>query len=63
MRQSILIIFAGILPVTAFACAAGPDDIPGVRNTEEKDAKIEICECGERYGTIRARVVRYKCGE
>jgi len=40
--------------ILALSCAAtsfasGPDDILGVWNNEEKDAKIEIFKCGERY--------------
>jgi len=39
-------LFIGSVAVSA---AAGPDDILGVWNNEEKDAKIEIVPCGDRY--------------
>ncbi len=44
-------LFAAFLClVLASACyAAGGDDILGVWNNEEKDARIEIVRCGERY--------------
>jgi len=38
-----------ILSITAAALASSPDDILGVWNNEEKDAKIEIFKCGDRY--------------
>ncbi len=49
-----------IMPKIALACilmlscaatsfASGPDAILGIWNNEEKDAKIEIFRCGERY--------------
>ena len=43
--------FMAALVITgaAFAAAPGPDDILGVWNNEEQDAKIEIYPCGDRY--------------
>ncbi len=41
---SIVMLFAN-----ALAYAAGPDDILGVWLNQEKDAKIEIFKCGEKY--------------
>lgn len=49
MRQCMLIVFTSIILATASAYAAGPDDILGVWNTEERDAKIEIHKCGIKY--------------
>ncbi|MBF0505246.1 MAG: DUF2147 domain-containing protein [Nitrospirae bacterium] len=43
------IVFASALLVSGFAFAAGPDDILGLWNTEERDAKIEIYKCGSKY--------------
>lgn len=37
------VLFAGA------AYAAGPDDVLGVWYNQEKDAKIEIIKCGDRY--------------
>jgi uncharacterized protein (DUF2147 family) len=44
-----LIVFTSIILATASAYAAGPHDILGVWNTEERDAKIEIYKCGIKY--------------
>ncbi|HTP04407.1 MAG TPA: DUF2147 domain-containing protein [Nitrospirota bacterium] len=50
MKYIIIIILAGMIPMTAIpAYAAGSDDILGVWNNEEKDAKIEIYKCGVKY--------------
>jgi uncharacterized protein (DUF2147 family) len=50
MEDSIMTIFAGVLLFAAVSVyAAGADDILGVWNNEEKDAKIEIFKCGEKY--------------
>ncbi len=38
-----------LLSSAAVSFASGPDDILGIWNNEEKDAKIEIFKCGERY--------------
>ncbi len=43
------IVLTTVLLAAAFAFAAGPDDILGLWNTEEKDAKIEIYKCGTKY--------------
>ncbi|MFI5295463.1 MAG: DUF2147 domain-containing protein [Thermodesulfovibrionales bacterium] len=44
-----LIVFTSIILATASAYAAGPYDILGVWNTEERDAKIGIYKCGIKY--------------
>jgi uncharacterized protein (DUF2147 family) len=50
MKYIIILIFAGMMLMTAIpAYAAGSDDILGVWNNEEKDAKIEIYKCGDKY--------------
>ena len=49
MRQFIVIVFTGILLAAGPAYAAGLDDIIGVWNTKERDAKIEIYKCGIKY--------------
>ncbi len=48
MRQSTIILIVSALAVSAI-CQAGGDDILGVWNNQEKDAKIEIFKCGEKY--------------
>ncbi len=48
MRKSIIILIVSMLSVSAI-CHAGGDDILGVWNNQEKDAKIEIFKCGEKY--------------
>lgn len=50
MKNVIIITFVGMMlmiAVTAFA--TGSDDILGVWNNEERDAKIEIYKCGDKY--------------
>jgi len=42
----VLAVMSAILTSTAYA---GGDDILGVWNTEDKDAKIEIFHCGDKY--------------
>jgi uncharacterized protein (DUF2147 family) len=42
------IVFTSIV-LAAFAFAAGPDDVIGLWNTEQKDAKIEIYKCDTKY--------------
>jgi uncharacterized protein (DUF2147 family) len=49
MGQRIFIVFTSIIMFAASAYAAGPDDILGVWNTEERDAKIGIYKCGIKY--------------
>ena len=50
MKDIAIIIFAGITLMTAVSNgAASHDDILGVWNNEEKDAKIEIYKCGDKY--------------
>lgn len=38
-----------VLAMTTAAFAASPDDILGVWDNQEKDGKIEIFKCGEKY--------------
>ena len=40
---------AMLVLLAATAYAAGGDDILGVWNNQEKDAKIEIQKCGDKY--------------
>jgi uncharacterized protein (DUF2147 family) len=50
MIKIIIIIFVGMMLITAVsAYATGSDDILGVWNNEERDAKIEIYKCGDKY--------------
>ncbi len=46
----IIIIFVGMMLLRAVSAnAIGSDDILGVWNNEERDAKIEIYKCGNKY--------------
>lgn len=49
MRKSIVILVMSIMAATTTAHAASGDDILGVWNNEEKDAKIEIFKCNGKY--------------
>jgi uncharacterized protein (DUF2147 family) len=49
MRKSIVILGFCILFAAAAAYAAQGDDILGVWNNEERDAKIEIFKCNGKY--------------
>ena len=49
MKQWMVIVFTSIVLAAGATYAVGPDDILGVWNTEEKDAKIEIYECSSKY--------------
>ena len=49
MKNVISSVFLGIMLAAASAYGAGNDDILGVWNNGEKDAKIEIFKCGEQY--------------
>ena len=50
MINIIIITLAGMMLMTTVpAYSAGSDDILGVWNNEEKDAKIEIYKCGDKY--------------
>ena len=50
MRTAMVMLIAGVLPLIATSGnAAGADDILGVWDNQEKDAKIEIFKCGEKY--------------
>lgn len=53
MRRLFAAVFALALLTAARTAAAGGDDILGLWNNQEKDARIEILTCGEKYcGTI-----------
>jgi uncharacterized protein (DUF2147 family) len=49
MKNVIILAFAGAMLMTTALASAGSDDILGVWNNEEKDAKIEIYKCDDRY--------------
>ena len=50
MKIHAAMVIALMLLVTAVpVSAAGPDDILGAWNNQEKDARIEITKCGEKY--------------
>jgi uncharacterized protein (DUF2147 family) len=50
MKTKISIFAALICLALASSCyAAGADDILGVWNNEEKDARIEMFKCGDKY--------------
>ncbi|MGE5173274.1 MAG: DUF2147 domain-containing protein [Betaproteobacteria bacterium] len=50
MKKIILLICIALVPVTVGSVSASNGDaILGVWNNQEKDAKIEIYKCGERY--------------
>jgi uncharacterized protein (DUF2147 family) len=49
MNKRIVIMFLSLLSIAATCHAAGGDDILGVWNDEEKDAKIEMFKCGMKY--------------
>jgi uncharacterized protein (DUF2147 family) len=50
MKNIVGMLFAGVLPLVALSVyAASADDILSVWDNQEKDAKIEIFKCGEKY--------------
>ena len=51
MRRCIVIVMvlSSLILAKASAFAAGPDDVLGLWNTEERDAKIEIYKCVIKY--------------
>jgi uncharacterized protein (DUF2147 family) len=49
MRRRIFFVFTIIVLCAASAYAADADDILGVWNTQERDAKIGIYKCGMKY--------------
>jgi uncharacterized protein (DUF2147 family) len=50
MKSIVVMLFAGVLLLVAVSvCAASADDILGVWYNQERDAKIEIFKCGEKY--------------
>jgi uncharacterized protein (DUF2147 family) len=48
-RIKVSLCVAVIVMAAIAGLAAGPDDILGVWNNQEKDAKIEIYRCGQHY--------------
>ncbi len=63
MRKSIIILIVSTLSASAI-CRADGDDILGVWNNQEKDAKIEIFKCGDKYcgKVISLREPNYPAG-
>ncbi len=49
MKRIPIVLFAILLLTAAQALAAGGDDILGVWNNQEKDARIELYKCAEKY--------------
>ncbi len=49
MKKTILLVIMLLQMIAATAYAVGADDILGVWNNQEKDAKIEIQKCGDKY--------------
>ena len=49
MKKSVVMLWLCILFAAVEAHALQGDDIVGVWNNEEKDGKIEIFKCGEKY--------------
>jgi uncharacterized protein (DUF2147 family) len=49
MKHFMFIVFTSVILAPVSAYAACTDDILGVWNTEERDAKIEIYKCGIKY--------------
>jgi len=49
MKKRILILIIVVLCSALVSYAASGDDILGIWNNEEKDAKIEIFRCNEKY--------------
>jgi uncharacterized protein (DUF2147 family) len=50
MKRCLIVFITSILlAASVSAYAAHPDDILGVWNTEDRDAKIEIYKCGTKY--------------
>ena len=64
MRKKIMLLIAGLCSVAALCLAAQGDDILGVWNDAEKDAKIEIFKCENRYcgKIVFAREPNYPAG-
>ncbi len=49
MTRKIFFFLIGITLIAVSASAANPDDILGVWDNQEKDAKIEIFKCAEKF--------------
>jgi uncharacterized protein (DUF2147 family) len=49
VKKQILVVFFLAIIATTSSYAASGEDILGVWNNQEKDAKIEINKCGEKY--------------
>jgi uncharacterized protein (DUF2147 family) len=64
MRNSIILLIASVFSVAALCLAANGDDILGVWNNEEKDAKIEIFKCENKYcgKIVSAKEPNYPAG-
>ncbi len=45
--SAVIAVMCLVLATQAFA--AGPDDILGIWNNQEKEAKIEVYRCGQKY--------------
>ena len=64
MRKSIILLIASVFSVAALCLAANGDDILGVWNDAEKDAKIEIFKCENKYcgKIVSAKEPNYPAG-
>jgi uncharacterized protein (DUF2147 family) len=64
MIKSIILLIASVLSVAALCLAANGDDILGVWNDAEKDAKIEIFKCENKYcgKIVSAKEPNYPAG-
>jgi uncharacterized protein (DUF2147 family) len=50
MKRNVVLLFLALMLTTAAsACAASGDEILGAWNNQEKDARIEIFRCAEKY--------------
>jgi len=48
-KRALIVLTGFLLAVVVSAFAANPEDILGVWDNQEKDGKIEIFKCGEKY--------------
>lgn len=49
MKKMTVVLFVTLLLTATRVLAVGSDDILGFWNNQEKDARIEIVKCGEKY--------------
>jgi uncharacterized protein (DUF2147 family) len=49
MRSTVLVILSTFLLLASFALAGDEDKVLGLWDTPEKDCKIEILKCGDKY--------------